>query len=699
MTVRAFVLLFFFCVPLGAATFNSYLESLIGASQGRLDGFPDKSRNLLQAFSLGTALPREILVFGKGDANSLLKYGARVQTRAGKFFTALVPLTALPALKTEPSLDFLNYTPFVKRHMDQARVTVSAHQTEAAGYRGNDVIVGIVDTGIDISHPDFTTDNGLSRILFIWDQTQSGGNRPYGFDYGREWTKNDIDTGVCTSRDAMEDGLIYHGTHVAGIAAGNGSASAGVYGGVSPQATLVVVKYAFDNLGGILDAVSYIMYKARQYNKPCVINLSLGSMSGSHTEFDDFNMAMDAVVDFYGDAGKIVVWSAGNSGDEPVHTRHLTPVGSTNSLSFFYSGGSSVFMEYWYNFSNLTIALVQPNGQTNVWFTNTSSFSSYQNSDLEMQSYANGANEKCLSLYLNSSKNGTWQIVFAHRPVPVAVDGYIVSSSSTMNQFSAPDYSGTLTGQAAQKKAISVGAMVTRTDYTNFLGVPVASGSTLADIAEFSSRGPTRDGKNRPDVAAPGAYIIAPLAYSQNFTDKVNDYYRALRGTSMAAPVVTGIIAQMLEKEPYLTAEDVRIRLTANAKTNAFKSNPGVWTNTFGYGVADLAFLLTAAPVSNRLDVSVKNNILSATGDKDNKLYVLFRSNNAQVGKTVRARVYDKNGGLVRDYGEARIDSVQVKEYVWNGQDQFGRTVQPGIYFLVVSVDASSVRHPVLVVR
>lgn len=685
------ICLLFFVRAFGAE-FDLHLRQILNIHEGKTAYTADQKNLILQSLSFKWSIPAEIPLFGKGDPSSMLKYGARLQSRTGKYFTAIVPVSSLSALKNERSVDFLYYGPPLKPLMDAAFPYVSANQSEAAGYRGDDVIVGVVDSGIDISHPDFLTENGLSRIVYLWDQTASGG-APSGFDYGKEWTKYDIDSGFCTESD--EEVYDFHGTHVTGIAAGSGKQSSGLYKGISPRANIVFVKTLM-TMSYVLDAVNYIFFKAKQLNKPCVINISLGNQYGSHTEYDDYNQAMDELVNYYGQNGHIIVWAAGNDGySDGVHAQTNLSLSTQVEMPFWCSSGP-MYVYFWHNATNgLDIKLTR-NAATVVDYTNTSTFSSLSASGVYVESYGNSSGEKCIALTVTSS--GTWRLTFQSNSAATQVDGYINNYSGSSRYFQIYNTNGILTGQASQKLALSVSAIVSRLSFTNYLG-SINSTGTLNDLAPFSSIGPTRDNKNKPEVSAPGSYIIAPLAYKRNLSDKVNDYYRAMQGTSMAAPVVTGIIAQMLEKEPQLTADDIRQIFMNYSKTNSVYKPSRTWDSCFGYGIADLAFLTSVNAAQAKLDVSLKNNVMNVSGDKDNKLYVLFRSNSSQIGSTVRAAIYDRNGSLIIDLGSEQINQIKVKEYTWDGTDQCARKVQPGLYFIQVAVDNTFSRYPLLVVR
>lgn len=171
--------------------------------------------------------------------------------------------------------------------------------TGPPGFRGAGVIVGIIDNGIDFTHECFREAGGTSRITAIWDQNLAPtGNEssPSGFPFGVEYTKSDIDAALANSnpfsvvRHRDGDTRSGHGTHVAGIAAGDGSVAgngqpAFTFVGVAPEANILMVANrsegsALGDSASTLDAVAYIFNKASSLRKPVVINQSQGDNLG-----------------------------------------------------------------------------------------------------------------------------------------------------------------------------------------------------------------------------------------------------------------------------------------------------------------------------------------------------------------------------------------------------------------------------------
>ena len=158
---------------------------------------------------------------------------------------------------------------------------------------GRDILIAILDSGIDYENNDFRNMDGTTRIFRLWDQTIEG-NPPTEYASGTEYTREQINEalqsgnrGLVPSRDTSG-----HGTAVAGVAAGNGRNSEGVYRGVASESELVVVKLGTPRTGGfprtteLMQALNYVVDVAAQENKPLVVNISIGNTYGSHEPYN-----------------------------------------------------------------------------------------------------------------------------------------------------------------------------------------------------------------------------------------------------------------------------------------------------------------------------------------------------------------------------------------------------------------------------
>ena len=333
-----------------------------------------------------------VSVFVNGDRAAeatVLALGGSIGARAGGWFTASVPFERLGDLARTTGVRAIEPARYAEPTEDWSKIDVGAVEVRRRGLNdqwegatGRGAIVGIVDSGIDYEHPDFFDDDvGRSRVLWLWDQEAAGpgpgtvGGRTFG--YGVECTREMMSGSppACRQRDVNG-----HGTHVAGTAAGDGSASrkgASTYSftGVAPGADLIVVKTNY-SYTGIADGVSYIFRRAEELGRPAVVNLSLGSDAGPH----DGKEALSIMIDSLSGAGRIVVAAAGNSGRNSlrppstvhpyVHADTAASVGDSAEIHFdvpSYSPNSfttdlALLTAYYPEGDEYHLTVVRPNG-------------------------------------------------------------------------------------------------------------------------------------------------------------------------------------------------------------------------------------------------------------------------------------------------------------------------------------------------
>jgi len=528
----------------------------------------------------------------------LRELGVHVNSRIGNIWTMRIPLHRLTEVATVQGVRHIETGGKLSPELRNSRFDTRTDSVHAGlgglsrAFTGKDVVIGIIDWGFDYTHPVFY-DTSLTelRLAKAWDQNKTSGPHPAGYDYGASYESMD------ELLTAQEDTLYVfgpssHGTHVGGIAGGNGAGTD--HKGIAPEAELVFVSLRRDPVG-FLDAATYIIDHAASVGKPCVINMSFGSHLGPHDGSSLENQAIDAL----SGQGRVFVGSAGNNGTAPFHlSRDFTQNADTLFTEVRFGGPADAF------------------GQTlSMWGSANSSFSvairmvNVQNETVYQTPFFHSAEEPLqtdtilLSDFdtLITRVAATAQVVFNDKPNirmevkrtgPLKVILVMVSNDSEIHIWNNVRMNNRYTNWGEPLVASYPNAEAGNTDYG--LGEPAGVGRNVITVAShraeavtgngtviygnlsnFSSRGPTVDGRTKPDISAPGQAVRSSVnsfnpqyenvTFGTVFFNGRNYPFDNFSGTSMSAPAVTGVVALMLEANPQLTADEVKeiIRYTA----------------------------------------------------------------------------------------------------------------------------------------
>lgn len=595
--------------------------SLPAWAQSRLD-FP--LRALVNAPQAGLSVHRHdpasdavgVILEYTGDPANLRSHGAKTRTRLGSIFTADIPVNKLNALSALPGMKYIQaarrFDPMLDVSVPETGASSLRQGTPPAwtGYTGKGVIVGIIDTGIDFNHSDFRDPAGHSRVLYIWDQTTgiTGANHPTPYDYGTEWTKAQIDAGQCTEKDTSG-----HGTVVAGIAAGNGSATgngwpAYRYVGMAPEADIIFVKSAFYS-DDVVDGMNYIKSKANSLGKPFVINLSIGSHYGAHDGTD----LMERAIDQISGSGAAVCVPTGNSGTTDsakyIHAQWAVPARNstvTANINVLSNRSNPSYIDLWYEGNDaIDVTITSPNGYsvTKSTGTTTGGYVTTADGGIWIENSPGGPNpynsdNECV-VAIQNAVPGAWKLTSTGRTIRAGgqCDAWIFSSQNVYwSSYGTNTKSITIPGTSAS--AITVSGYVTKSWWHNPDGTLQGFGSTYGQFYSTSGEGPTRDGRQKPDLAVPTTRIATSISANSNPppTDIVEDgVHLVMTGTSMAAPHMTGSVALMLQKDPAMTAAEAKDRVVSATRTDSFTGS--VPNTKWGNGKLDLQGAMPLVPL------------------------------------------------------------------------------------------------------
>jgi hypothetical protein len=572
------------------------------------------------------------------------------------------------------------------------------------GKTGKNIIVGIIDTGIDFRHKDFKKADGTTRILNLWDQTVTA-VPPLGFTYGTEWLPLAINTGLCTQVDPTG-----HGTFIAGVAAGNGRGTgAGLpafrYVGMAPEADLIVVNAVmYDTY--LADGVKYVFQKAQALGKPAVCLIAAGKRTGPHDGTDPSEITISNLVQTYG-PNRLVVNAMGNWGASAFHAKATPSPGTPKTITltmptFSQTGDLSMDLDGWYeSTNNFSISIRTPAGTT-VGPVAYNSFIDTETSDagfyISNGRATNVQGDRQVSIIFRKSttsmqlKPGTYTItataVSGTGDVDFWIGDYFLNGgvpgfATGMDQFR------TAITPATADSSVSVAAYTFRTTWVGANGQTYGlSGSpVLNDIATWSGRGYRRDNQLIPDIAGPGQAIGSTRSAwgSVSSTLILPDSVHMIRtGTSVAAAHVAGALALELqvhkEASPArnLSAKMAKQLLATRALRDAFTGTTpnAIWGNgklkltaSGAVGVEDAlgSFFEFVAPFPNP-------SVSSTTFQ-----FSLRAEDMAAAGRQLELRLLDVRGRLVRTVPATATLGPQ--RITWDGRDESGARVPPGVYF------------------
>lgn len=587
--------------------------------------------------------------------DELRKHGVTVRSVLGGVVTASLPLSCINTIADIDGVKNIQAGSEVRLLMDAARADANVDAchtaTESLGdYTGKGVVVGIVDNGFEYAHADFLkNDYTETRVVRVWEQGATSGNAPEKYGYGAEYT---------TLKDMKHARLdtydTFHGTHVAGIAAGSDRSTN--YYGVATEADIVLVSFITSQSTSVIDGIKYVFDYAESVGKPCVVNISLGTHLGPHDGTSDTDRALAELVG----PGRIIVGAAGNEGTKAVHASKTFSEGNTTMKTMIgfdndKAATKTARIDIWGDKdATLKVKPVVVNTNDGSIMAELSEVATDGEKNAEL-SFPEGCGvEGTVQMALQVSPSNDRPNVLAicsatsiadNRRIGLVITGSEGSTvhmwnSDVTGYFLSEDKEGWTDGDdiytiaeigGISPDVITVGSYNTKDSYKDLMGnVHDVDADKMGNVGErslFSSCGPTTDGRQKPDVVAPGCAVVSATSkYWQGFypmaavakSQYANDCYDVNIGTSMSSPFVTGTVALWLQANPKLTPSDVRNILNASSRHDQYTGNTDSCDrNKWGAGKIDAyAGLQIAAGKTGIRDTQADVQLFSITTDR-----------------------------------------------------------------------------------
>jgi len=614
----------------GASAPTSSLGTFSASRGARSATLQDLRKAAAEASAKGCG--KEVRVIALVDdslsAGLLAQYGWRIITRIGEVATLKGCAASAPYLCVLPGIRYVKMPSRAYPTLDSVRKVVHVNEVHKTvpgwtGPRltGKGVLFGIIDTDFDTRHKAFLDSLGITRFTALWDQSDTTSGWPNRFGYGV--IKKHADILADSMFGLGSDG---HGTLMASYAAGADWSSP--YYGVAPDVMIAGVKMGNTDQT-VIDGLGWLFSIADSLGLPAVVNMSLGTAEGPH----DGTSLVDRAIDGVSGPGNIVVGAIGNDGSKREHVKLTVGTGGTGgtwpltvAAGTFYasmldmwgdSGKSIVASIYLIDTVTKLYGLPTPATRKTVNSATSSPDASaravvwngttfyVQTTAVESASALNGKPHIQLVMYSPSltlycgvlaSVPGTgggtvhcWNVVQKACKDFGVTGWYDGDTVMSVNE---------LGGTA--KRNITVGAYNSKLVYTFYNGTvggypPDDSG--FHTLTGYSGRGPTVDGRIKPDITAPGSnpagamprFITnyANVVYWPGWPDSaaVEGRYMVTGGTSVSSPIVAGVVALMLEFDPTLTPETTRQIIKETAINDSATGPIGTaYNNLWGAG-------------------------------------------------------------------------------------------------------------------
>ena len=557
---------------------NSKIENMLNLALDATPGERARSLNLDVGFD-GEENTWELIVKYSGSLSRLEEEGIRVTELLNEYAVLVVPESGIGRLAEVPEIEYIEKPKRLFFAAEQGRTASCVTGVQNARYDlyGDGVLVAVLDSGVDYAHPDFRNEDGTTRILALWDQTIPG-RPPAGYRIGTEYTKEQIDEALAQSDPVRRRELVPstdasgHGTRVLGIAAGNGRAGGIRYRGVAPRSSILVVKLgvprtdSFPRTTELMQALDYCIRKAMEYSLPVAVNISFGNTYGAH---DGTSLLETYITDMANIWKSVICIGTGNEGYAAGHASDSLQEGEIKRIQLAvgeYEGGLN--LQIWKSYlDDISVSLESPGGRSAGFIRNVPGAQRFalEQTDILLYYGEPSPYSQSQEIYLEFLPqteyvdSGIWTLTLEAREIRDGRFHLWLPSAAVLNantRFLEPEPYITLTIPSTARRTVAVGAYDSRS----------------RTYADFSGRGDTRDGRERPILAAPGVDVVTTVP---------GGGYAAATGTSFATPFVTGAAALLMQwgitdgNDPFLYGEKAAAYLKKGAQPlPAFREYP-----------------------------------------------------------------------------------------------------------------------------
>lgn len=557
---------------------NSKIENMLNLALDATPGERARSLNLDVGFD-GEENTWELIVKYSGSLSRLEEEGIRVTELLNEYAVLVVPESGIGRLAEVPEIEYIEKPKRLFFAAEQGRTASCVTGVQNARYDlyGDGVLVAVLDSGVDYAHPDFRNEDGTTRILALWDQTIPG-RPPAGYRIGTEYTKEQIDEALAQSDPVRRRELVPstdasgHGTRVLGIAAGNGRAGGVRYRGVAPRSSILAVKLgvprtdSFPRTTELMQALDYCIRKAMEYSLPVAVNISFGNTYGAH---DGTSLLETYITDMANIWKSVICIGTGNEGYAAGHASDSLQEGEIKRIQLAvgeYEGALN--LQIWKSYlDDISVSLESPGGRRAGFIQNMPGAQRFTLEQTEILLYYGEPSPYSQSqeIYLEFLPqteyvdSGIWTLTLEAREIRDGRFHLWLPSAAVLNantRFLEPEPYITLTIPSTARRTVAVGAYDSRS----------------RTYADFSGRGDTRDGRERPILAAPGVDVVTTVP---------GGGYAAATGTSFATPFVTGAAALLMQwgitdgNDPFLYGEKAAAYLKKGAQPlPAFRAYP-----------------------------------------------------------------------------------------------------------------------------